>query len=368
MLILRKKDVFTKWDIFDPDAPPREKRPLKVDPPEVFWFEASDGAKLRLTRYQGGTKGPVMLVHCIGVSSLMYSIDTIETNLLECLYAQGYDVWLLDYRFSIELPLSNIQSSLDDVATRDYPAAVSEVLMLTGAQSLQVVAHGVGSSTFTMAMLAGMQGVRSAVCSQVSTHLIPPTINRIKTGACMAHVLSAMGLKSVTSYVDKRAGLLDKMYDWSLTLYPIQAEEWCDSPVCRRITSIFGALYEHDKLGAETHHVLHEMFGIVNITALRQLGEITRRGHLVNASGDESYLPNIERLAIPITFIHGSENECVLPRSTEITYNLLRAKNGDSLYQRHVIPQYGHVDCILGQDAARDVFPYILIHLETTND
>ena len=61
MLILRKWDVFTKWDVFDPNAPPREKRPLRVGPPDVFWFTSSDGARLRLTRYKGGAKGPVML-------------------------------------------------------------------------------------------------------------------------------------------------------------------------------------------------------------------------------------------------------------------------------------------------------------------
>jgi cholesterol oxidase len=35
---------------------------------------------------------------------LIFSIDTIDTSLLEYLYAGGCDVWLLDYRASIELP------------------------------------------------------------------------------------------------------------------------------------------------------------------------------------------------------------------------------------------------------------------------
>ena len=108
------------------------------------------------------------------------------------------------------------------------------------------------------------------------------------------------------------------------------------------------------------------MFGIVNMRALQQLGELTRQGHIVNAQGEEAYLPNIERMAIPITFIHGGENECVLPISTELTYNMLRERNGEGLYNRHVIPEYGHVDCMFGQNASEDVFPYILEHLEAT--
>lgn len=307
-----------------------------------------------------------MLVHCIGVSSLMYSIDTVPTNLLEYLFAKGYDVWLLDFRFSIELPDSLAQATLDDVATKDYPAAVAKVRELAGADSIQVVAHGVGSSTFTMAMLSGMEGVRSAVCSQVSTHLIPPTVNRLKTGVCISGVLARAGLKSVTAYVDSTAGLMDKLYDWSLVAYPMASEELCDSPVCRRITSLYGHLWEHDKLGPATHHALHEMFGTVNIKALRQLGSITRKRHLVDANGAEAYLPNLQRMAIPIAFIHGGDNECVLPRSTEITMDVLNRANGEGLYKRHLIPDYGHVDCIIGENASEDVYPLILQHLDET--
>ena len=100
------------------DAPPRQKRPLRVGAPQVAFFKTSDGVTLRLTRYQGGTKGPVILSHGLGVSSLIFSMDTIETNLLEYLYAHGYDVWLLDYRNSIELPAATLQASGDDVATQ----------------------------------------------------------------------------------------------------------------------------------------------------------------------------------------------------------------------------------------------------------
>lgn len=354
------------WDIFDPEAPPRQKRPLQVDPPDTFHFLAGDGTPLRLTRYQGGSKGPVILSHCVGVSSLMYATDTIETNLLEYLYAREFDVWLLDFRFSIELPASRNQATMDDVATQDYPAAVSKVRELAGADSVQVVAHGVGSSTFSMALLAGLSGVRAAVCSQVSTHLFVPTINRIKTGLCLSSAIAAVGFKHLTAYVDVHSDWKNRLYDRFLTMYPIPKKERCDSPVCRRITSIYGPLWEHDKLGAQTHHALHEMFGVVNLKAMKQLALITRKNHLVNSRGEDVYLPHLKRMALPVAFIHGDENDCVLPRSTETTYDLVRKKNGKELYTRYVIPQYGHVDCIIGEKAAQDVYPQILDHLEAT--
>jgi len=354
------------WNIFNPDAPPRTRRPLRVDPPVVHEFPSLDGTMLRLTRYQGGSRGPVLLSHCIGVSSLMYATDTIEPNLLEYLYARQFDVWLLDFRFSIELPASRDQSTMDDVATRDYPAAVARVRELAGTPTVQVVAHGVGSSTFSMALLAGLEGVRSAVCSQVSTHLLVPTSNRIKTGLCLSEGLAALGLKHLTAYTDSRARWPSRLYDRSLALYPLPKEERCDSPVCRRITSIYGPLYEHDQLGAATHQALHELFGVVNIRALKQLSLITRKHHLVNAAGEEVYLPNVKRMGLPIAFIHGDENDCVLPVSTETTYDLVTQANGPGRYTRHLVPGYGHVDCIIGERAHRDVYPLIADHLEST--
>ena len=82
--------------------------------------------------------------------------------------------------------------------------------------------------------------------------------------------------------------------------------------------------------------------------------------------GGEAYLPNLPRLALPILFIHGALNECVLPRATEITLERLAERNGAALYSRRLIAGYGHVDCIIGKDASRDVYPHILAHLSAT--
>ncbi len=42
---------------FNPDAPPRKKRPLNAGAPEVLFFQTEDNVTLRLTRFQGGSKG-----------------------------------------------------------------------------------------------------------------------------------------------------------------------------------------------------------------------------------------------------------------------------------------------------------------------
>jgi cholesterol oxidase len=345
---------------------PRQKRSLRVSAPQVHQLTTSDGVQLRLTRYQGGTKGPVILSHGLGVSSLIFSTDTIETNLLEYLFAEGYDVWLLDHRGSIDLPASSEQSNADDVATKDYPAAVDKVRALSGAESVQMVAHCYGSTTFFMAMLAGLQGVRSAACSQIATHIKVPPATGAKSGLHLPTMLDALGVDSLTAYAGDHPDWRDRLYDSALSLFPMEDEERCDSATCRRITFMYGHLYEHEQLSDASHDALHELFGVASITSFEQLALLARKGHLVDAQGGEAYMPHLDRLAIPITIIHGAENVCFLPESTEMTVKLLSERNGADLYTRHLIPDYGHIDCIFGKNASRDVYPYILKHLEAT--
>ena len=148
----------------------RERRPLRFGEPDVHDFVTEDGVRLRLTRFRGGPKGPVILSPGFGTSALAYTLDTTDTNFPEYLYEHGYDVWVLDYRASPALPSGSTQFSLDDIATYDYPAAVEKVRAQAGAQSVQIMAHCVGSLTMLMALSLGLSGVRSAVASQLTLH------------------------------------------------------------------------------------------------------------------------------------------------------------------------------------------------------
>ena len=365
--ITRIEDFFAEDKLFDPAAPPRYKRPLRTDTPAVYDFPAKDGVGIRLTRYRGGKKGPVLLAHGLGVSSLIFSIDTIETNLVEYLFAQGYDVWSLDMRASIALPAQELSSTGDDVARQDYPAAIEKILAVTGAKSVQAVAHCWGATTFVMSLLAGLENVRTVVLSQIGAHVRTGAMTRFKSGLHLPGVLEKLGVRSLTAYTSADRDLRARLTDAALRLYPIEKEERCDNPVCRRIEFLYGTLYEHDRLNAATHDAMHEMFGMANIAAFKHLALLVRRGHSVGADGDERYLPHKERLNLPICFIHGGENACFAPESTRLTHEWLAESFGYNQYRRHVIPRYGHIDCVFGERARYDVFPHISDFLDLGN-
>jgi choline dehydrogenase-like flavoprotein len=357
--------IFARSSVFNPDAPPRERRALRCGDPEIHVFEASDGVRLKLTRYEGGTKGPVILSPGFGTSALAFTIDTTETNLPEYLFEHGYDVWVFDYRASPDLPSASTQFSLDDIATKDYPAAVNHVREVTGAETVQVMAHCVGSLTLMMSLATGLENVRSAVCSQLTFHPVAPPLNKIKAGLYLANFLTVMGFETLSTEFDTKSNWTDHLYDALLRLYP--SKEQCNSPVCRRILFMYGEVYDHNQLNDATHEALHEMFGVANLKTFKHITTILQAGHAVTADGKEEYLPNVERLRMPIALLHGANNRLFLPEGSKATYEFLCEKNGPDHYVRHVIPGYAHMDCFIGKNASRDVYPIVLQELDKHN-
>jgi len=361
--------VFSPLKRFDPERV-RKKRDLRMGEPEVHYFSTADGKRLRLIRYAGGKKGPVLFTHGLGVSSLIFTIDTIDTNLVEYLVAAGYDCWLLDYRASIDLPYARDLWTADDCAREDYQPAVDLILKATGAKSVQVMAHCFGSTTFVMAMLGGwLKGVRSAVISQIATDVVVPYFpQRMLAQLRAPSLFSVMGLDHVNARAMTDDGIAGRIADGMIRVFvPFRREERTRSATSNRITALYGQLYETAQLNNLTFEVaLPEMFGEANIDAFKQLALIARRQTIAGADGSDIYMPNLERLAIPITFIHGALNRCFLPESTERTVAKLAARNGPDLYSRHVIDGYGHIDCIFGKNAASDVYPKIVAHFDKT--
>ena len=355
------------------DAPPRIRRPLRLPAPQLHFVETPDGATLRLTRYPAGNKGPVMLAHGLGVSSRIFSTDTIDTNLAEYLAANGFDVWLLDFRASVELPASQGQFSGDEIARFDYPAAIERVRRVTGKPDVQVVAHCFGATTFFMALAAGLKNVRSAVFSQIAGHVSTPLANAVRAGLFMPDFLKFLGVDALTTDVSAEPGLFERLYDGALRHNPfLEAKQRCASDVCHRISFMYAPLYRHEQLNPATHEALGELFGVANIRAFRHLAQMIRHRHVVGFDGSDAYLPadsvklagNLSHFRFPIRFVHGALNECFLPESTQRTLDLLRETHADIPYDRVEIPGYGHIDCIFGSNAARDVFPHIVEHLE----
>lgn len=340
---------------------PRERRALRAGSPEIHQARADDGAVSLLTRHRGGDRGPVLLTYGVGASSRIFALDTVSVTLLEYLHQEGYDVWLLDDRSSPLLPSSASEYTLDDIALRDVPAAISLVRHVTG-RDVHVVAHGLGAAAFTMAALHGPLAVRSAVLSQAAAHVSVPLVRGVGEHLPRPSGPVRDGAR-MTAEPDEQASWKKRLLHAGFSGRGGPPGERCDSAACHRLTFLYGLLVRHARLDAPTHRALEEVFGQVSYEALSQQRALIRARKLVNAAGEDVYLPNLARLAFPITFLHGEKNDRFTPESTEETYDALREINDPSLYARMVIPGYGDTDCLLGKTAFEDVFPLVLEHL-----
>jgi pimeloyl-ACP methyl ester carboxylesterase len=324
-----------------------------------------------LTRYRTGPKGPVLVVHGASVSSSMFTRPMLKQNFLGYLAEHGYDVWLLDWRASIQLPLT--QFTLDQAARNDYPTAIRFVLENSGADSIQAVVHCVGSITFFQALAAGLlPEVRCVVSSQVALHYDVPAVTEIKCMLNLPTLLQHIGLDHVAPDTAPEHPLFPRLLGELVDV----VHHDCSSTVCHRLTFMFGKLYRHNNLSVETHQRLNEFFGACNLTTFRHLSQLAVTGQSAAFDyGEEENLKRYgqphppsflrpEHLRIPITFVSGELNRTFLPASTEATFNWLRQVNEPHLYSRRIIPAYGHIDGFVGSDASRDAYPIFLEQLE----
>jgi cholesterol oxidase len=88
-----------------------------------------------------------------------------------------------------------------------------------------------------MAMLAGLKGVGSAEASQLATQIRAPLATHVKTGLHLPSFLQAVVIDTLTAYVDNHEGLLAKVYDAGLKLYPLELKNRCTSATCHRLPS-----------------------------------------------------------------------------------------------------------------------------------
>jgi cholesterol oxidase len=321
----------------------------------------------RLIRFEGGGKGPVMLASGFAMSATSFLAPTVRPNLTEALLEAGYDVWLFDYRAGIDLPSAATQFTVDDIARTDWPQAVGQVLDVTGARTVQVFAHCVGSVSLLMALLDpgnGMQGrVRSAVCAQFTLH---PMTSRLKVFESKHHLgalLEAAGQKVLRP--DTERTVRNIALDIALSAVPHPHHEGCELPVCRWINAVFGMTHRHAQLDDATHRALPGMFGDANIHCLTHLGLMMQRARAVDAQGRDRYLQHPELLrGVPIHILAGEDNYIFHPEGNERTLRWLQEHNDPDDYTLTMLPGYAHLDALVGRDAPRQVFPDIIEHLD----
>lgn len=331
---------------------------------EVVPLEIADGVPCNLIHVRGPnepTRGPVLLVHGVGVRTEIWRPPTPRT-LIEALVDDGYDVWMETWRASMDVP--NNTWTLDQGAVLDHPVAVRKVVELTGADSIQVVAHCQGSTSFMMSACAGLvPEVRTIVSSAVSLHPVLTGMSRWK-------------LMNITPVVSRLLGYMDPQWGehgapWVLpkliTAYAKLSRRKCDNGVCKVSSFMFGAgdptLWTHEQLSAETHEWTKGEFGAAPLTFWRQIRRCVREGHLISVEDrpelPASFVAQPPQTDARFSFITGGANHCFAPASQQRTFDWFERRE-PGRHSLHIVPGYGHLDVFIGERAHADWHPIIL--------
>lgn len=334
--------------------------------PEIVEFAARDGFRLNLHHFPGDRAGhpePVLVLHGAGVRANLFLPPVAET-FVDVLLDAGYDVWLLNWRASIDLPPN--AWTLEDAAVLDHPAAVRTVLERSGASSAKAVIHCQGSTSFMMSAVAGLlPQITTVVSNAVALHPIVPRLAYLKS----RYVTNSAG--RFLTYLNPQWGLSaprgwPTLIDWFVRA----THHECNNPVCKHSSFTFGAgfptLWLHENLDDDIHEWLKGEFAHVPMSFFREMHDCIAAGVLVS-SGKYPELPRrfdaeAPKTAARFVFLGGQFNHCFLPESQQRTFDFFD-RHAPGRHAFYEIAGYGHLDVFVGRNAARDNFPLIIDEL-----
>jgi hypothetical protein len=334
---------------------------------EIIPFTAGDGFECNLVHVRGPnppTKHPVLFVHGAGVRANIFRAP-VETTIVDYLIEQGFDVWLENWRASIDLEPNSW--TLDRAAVYDHPQAVKTVIKQTGYTEIKAIIHCQGSTSFMMSAMAGLvPEVKTIVSNAVSLHTIVPAWSRFKLN-CALPLISVM-----TPCLNPQWGLRAPTLSAKvISLMVAAVHHECANPVCKQVSFTYGsgfpALWRHENLNDDTHEWVKQEFAAVPVSFFQQMAQCVRRGHLLSVEGRKE-LPTDFTAQPPQTdarfsFFAGARNLCFLPESQRRTYEFFNGYHGN-YHTLNVFSTYSHLDMFMGRNAAQEVFPKMAEELE----
>jgi hypothetical protein len=340
---------------------------------------ASDGVCTRLHIWEptsipaSGVKN-LFMIPGASVDHQIYALPTIPFNAVNYFTRAGYRVFVTVHRIGQLRVAENMWTTYD--ARLDLRACLEHIRARHGPQPVYTIAHCMGSVAFSSGLLDGTipaSWVLGVTCSQVFMNPIWQTLNMIKVLAGPVPLDKLYTWLAGTWFSCSSTGpddtLVQRFVNQLLRFYPDERRELCNSAACHRTTFVFGRCWNHRNLNEATHRQIDRFFGGVNMRLLNLLmrqgfeGHVMRNGPLYDVLTTKE---NVARLkGIPFLLFVGGDNAVLSAESTSRTYEILcdtfgGQGGGEGVdYKRRVVPGYGHLDCWMGRNAWKDVYPFV---------
>lgn len=329
-------------------------------------YTAGDGMALTLkhVRAPDGGKGPVLLVPGAGVRAELFCPPG-QRSVVDALVDDGWDVWLQNWRSSIDVPLTDWD--LDQAAVHDHPRAVAAVREHTGAATVKAITHCQGASSFMLSAAAGLlPDVDTILANSMALHPVVPAGSRFKLSCVMP--LAAPLLPHLDTRWEEPGHPAPNLIAKALVAAVRATHRECRNSSCRMVSFTYGAgrpaLWSHDNISEATHDWLRDEFGAVPMSFFKQMARSVRRGRLA-PTGRFPQIP-VDLLDGPpqtdarIALLTGRDNRCFLPASQQHTYDYLNRTRPRGSQSMTVIDGYGHLDIFFAKHGDRDTYGRVL--------
>ncbi|KAI1438703.1 glucose-methanol-choline oxidoreductase [Xylaria sp. CBS 124048] len=357
---------------------------------DSFQIRARDGVITRLYMWEPtNTSVPtknLFMIPGASVDHRIFALPTIRLNAVNYFQRAGYRVFVTVHRIGALMVAQNKWTTFDtrldilaclEYIRKEYPTYAGPDY--NEPESIYTVAHCMGSVAFSTGLLDGTipaSWIKGVTCSQVFMNPIWNSMNMIKILALpipadrLYRFFAGDWFSCSTGEDDS---YLQKALNELLRFMPDERKEICNNASCHRISLVFARCWNHHNLNEATHRQIDRFFGGVNMTLLHLLmkqgfeGRVMSNGPLYECLDTPE---NIRKLRdIPFLLFVGGDNAVLSPESTERTYEVLTdafsTRDDDGIqYRRRVVPNYGHLDCWMGRNAWKDVYPFVLEEID----
>ncbi len=288
---------------------------------------------------------PVLMAH--GTAVNRHNFSHTGSDLAGYLAAQGFDVWLLEYRgdrTSVPPSPQDWQRgawTVDDFAEHDVPAALDVIQAETGRDDVLWVGHSLGGLLGYIVA----QGPQAARIKGMVAIGAPGTFSHPNDMAL--RVMRLRGLAPKRGQLALRP--LSKLAKGALRMTP-------DAPLFHMI---FNA--DNFDVGAAAGFVKPAMEN-VGAGVVAQYIRWTEQGRLVSADGSRDYTAGLARVTAPTLFVAGRVDHVVPPWTVRYAYDHVASPDrtwmvmGQGWGHRH---DYGHGDLLVGDWVFEELFPVV---------
>lgn len=315
---------------------------------EVHSFAARDGWGLKLTRFRppviSGKKEPLVILH--GFASNRYCFHLPNASLPEYLVGQGYDVWLAELRGHGRsdkpewLNPGGYNWGVDEYIQHDAPAIIDEVRRLSGWERVFLIGHSMG----------GMIGY--AYCQTDEA----PKLKGLVT-------IGSPGKFGGSTFIVQFMAAFEPLF----RVFPVVYSEAITTalvPVSGLGDSALGAtLWNYQNISTQAIADLAR-YAVDNVSTkvIRDFLDWENNSEFRRRDGSYSYRDGLPQVVTPCLLLAGEGDGLGVRANVEYAFQNISSPDKTFVNfatSNGYVADYGHLDLLVGQQVALEVYPVI---------